>query len=163
MKKIILIAGMFLSGCTFFTQNNLDLTVMKNDKPAQNYNVALRIPVTYGQHPMSPYFNSREMFPLGEYSTDKDGKLHFPFNAAIGIPPKKAKPMFLISSSDINQCELLLWYLEDKKFFVPLKFKNGDISGPLKYTEDVTGDFTYNGNGWDVSATIHRIDRICEE
>ncbi len=164
MKKFVPIAiGMLLSGCTFFTQNNLDLTVLKNNKPASDYEIGLRVPVTYGQHPMSPYFNSREMFTLGTFYTDAEGKLRFPFNAAIGIPPRKAKPMFLISSSDIKQCELLLWYLEEKEYFVSLKFENGDIVGPIKYQEDVTGDFKYNGNGWDITATINRIDRICTE
>lgn len=163
MRKLIFIVGMLLSGCTFYTQNNLDLTVLKNGKPVPNYDVELRLPRTYGQPSTSPDFNSREMISLGKFSTDNAGKLNFPLNLAVGINPYYAKPMFFISSSDIKQCELLLWYLEKEKFFVPLKFKNGNIVGGIKYLDDVTGNFTYTETGWDVSATIHRSDRICEE
>lgn len=163
MKKIIFIAGMFLSGCTFYSQNNLDLIVLKDGKPLPDYKLELNFPRNYGQERMSPYYNSREIVNLGNFSTDQAGQIHLPLNFAIGINPHYAKPMFIIGSSDIKQCQLLLWYMEKEKFFVPLKFKNGDIVGQIKYIEDVTGDFIYTGKGWDVSATINRTDRICEE
>lgn len=162
MKKIFIVV-MFLSGCTFYSQNNLDLTVMKNGKPLPKYNVELSLPMSYGQQRMSSSFDSREIVNLGNYSTNQSGQLHFPLNLGIGIPPRYAKPMFFIKSSEIKQCQLVLWYMENEEFFIPLKFKNGNIVGGIKHLDDVTGSFTYTGRGWDISATINRTDRICEE
>lgn len=136
---------------------------MKNGKPLPNYNVELSFPRTYGQERMSPHFNSREIVNIGSFSTNQTGQLHFPFNLGIGIHPRYAKPMFLIKSSDIKQCQLLLWYMEKEEFFIPLKFKDGNIVGGIKYLDDVSGSFNYTGKGWDVTATINRTDRICEE
>ena len=155
-----LFSAALLSGCSFYAQNRLDLTILANEKPAQDYEVELWFPKSYGADRMNPNFNSREILPLGTFYTDKNGNLQFPLNLITDVRPRK--PMFFISSADITQCQLMLWYMEKEKFFIPMKYKNGEISG-IKYLDDVTGDFQKTKNGWNVTATIHRMDRICQE
>jgi hypothetical protein len=72
--------------------------------------------------------------------------------------------MLFIKSKDIKDCDLVLWYLEDKDFFIPIKYK-GEYESitRIKYLDDVTGNFTKTDYGWDITATILRLDRICKE
>jgi hypothetical protein len=162
-----------LGGCaapgSMMVENNLYLSITVDDKPLQNYEVTVKRPRWYGQHPMDKDFNSRE-FVSADFKTDSNGQIYI-HDTAIHhitvwlIPPipvqtKIQKPMYFINFKDMQSCDLVLWYLEDKDYFVPLIYQNGHI-GNMEFSEDVTGSFTKTKKGWDISATINRIDRIC--
>jgi hypothetical protein len=177
MKKISLLSIILLSGCiapgSKIAKNNLDLTVMKNNKPVPNYDLEVKLPKWYGQGKWDPDFNSKE-FISNTFKTDKSGKIIVPMNIAhhmdflfVGIPVPISsirKPMLFIKSKDIKDCDLVLWYLEDKDFFIPMKYKGEyeSITG-IKYLDDVVGSFRKTDDGWDINATIRRFDRICED
>ena len=175
MKIPVWIAALFLlSGCmapgSRIAKNNLDLTVMKNGKPAVGYELDVKLPKWYGQGALDPDFDSKEFFSK-KWKTDRDGRINIPIDAVhhidfllVPIPisvTKIKKPMLFIKLKDLKSCDLVLWYLEDEKFFIAMKYANGNIDG-IKYPDDVSGSFTKTEKGWDIKATIHRIDRICE-
>jgi hypothetical protein len=86
----------FLSGCiapgSKLVKNNLELTVMKNDKPAPGYDLEIKLPKWYDQGKWDPDFNSKE-FISHTFNTDKSGKIIVPVNMVhhvdflfVGIP-----------------------------------------------------------------------------
>ncbi|MDR3208834.1 MAG: hypothetical protein LBT45_03220 [Rickettsiales bacterium] len=169
-----IIPFLLLSACiapgSKIAKNNLELAVMKGGGPAAGYEVEVKLPKWYGQGRFDSDFGSKD-FISNKFKTDTGGKIKIPVDAVhhvdflfIGFPfaiTEIRKPMLFIESEDIRDCNLILWYLEDKDFFVPLNYKNEEIN-PLKYPDDVTGSFNKTDDGWDIKAVIRRVDRICE-
>lgn len=169
MRKIRFILWMvfvFLSGCSVIAENTLDLTFEGPDK--SSLPVTVKIPEWYG-NPYAPQTPVR--FFAAELTTDEDGHLHKTFAgwyAYSGLAEQLKgvrKPMFFLDfPREHRKCSLVLWYLEDEQFFVPLAFENDSFS-PLPYSDDVTGSFhrREDGRGWEIKARVVRTDRLCSE
>ncbi|MGN0904464.1 MAG: hypothetical protein ACI4PW_04835 [Alphaproteobacteria bacterium] len=157
---------MFLGGCSVVAENTLDLTFDGPGKSALP--VTVKIPEWYG-NPYAPQNPVR--FFAAELETDADGHLRRIFAGWYAYPSLAEqlkgvrKPMFFLDfPQESGKCSLVLWYLEDKEFFVPLAFENDSFS-PLPHSDDVSGSFTRrnDGKGWEVKARILRTDRLCPE
>lgn len=160
-----------LSGaCSVLATNRLDLTVLNSETalPEQNHPIRVRLPKWYG-NPSVPSDDRNVSFYELDLKTDENGRvqsnisLWYAYGGLWEQMKGVKKPMFFVNTPETgDKCSLILWYLEDEKAFVPLKFENGEIK-PLEHIEDVTGDFSRHADerGWDVQAVIRKPNRIC--
>ena len=161
MKKlhsftIIKLALFFLlSACTQVFTHELDLTVRNNNQPLANYEIDLGF--------VNIYSRDAEVTNLANVKTDADGHLHYSRQFWMKTREKFApRPSFTINSKDTETCSVMLWYLPDKKFFVPLVISDREIKGAIRHVEDIYGNFHRRGPVWTVEAVINRTDRLCE-
>lgn len=162
-----------LSGaCSVLATNRLDLTVLNSETalPEQNHPIRVRLPKWYG-NPSVPSDDRNVSFYELDLKTDENGRvqsdisLWYAYGGLWEQMKGVKKPMFFIDTADMEKkCSLVLWYIEDKDFFVPLIYRNGEIKN-IPYAQDVTGEFKRHEDkkGWDVNAVIRRTDRICAD
>lgn len=167
MKNIFLLFYLIiLSGCTIVAKYNMDLTILQDGSPKRDYDVLIKMPASSAAAPISPHFNSREIFTVGKYKTDKNGQI----NVDVQFWTKSRqrhirKPMFMISSANIKNCLIVPWYMEKERFFIALQFDEsiGEFVGAVPDLNSVTGNFErVAGGGWRVTATIHNLNGLCD-
>lgn len=140
----------------------LDLTVLKDGKPLQNYEITIKQlkESAIMASSTSDMTEDEILWTLGVFKTDDNGNINVKHSFFTHNNKLTGKPMFFISSKDINSCHIVPWYLEKEKFFIPMRFKDGEITGAIKNLDDMTGNFEFK-NGWKVNATIHNMSNIC--
>ena len=163
MKKFLLLFFAFiLNACTYMVNHELDLTVLKDGKPLQNYEVTIKRleESAIMSSSTSGMTDDEILWTLGAFKTDANGNINVKHSYFTDNRKLTGKPMFFISSKDINSCYIVPWYIEKKNFFVPMIFKDGKIADAIKNPDDMTGNFEFKG-GWKVNATIHNMSNIC--